>query len=607
MRLALIIGFIAQCALLQAGTLIDGLYYDLDMSTRTATVTYEKNGTDNYASLPANVKIPESVEYNGVTYSVTKVANKAFANCKSLESISIPGTVVEIGKTRSFSCLPFDGCTALKSVRFEDGEQGLVLGATYSSGNNSTGLFSGCPLEEVYIGRNISYQNYSNTYTFDKYPSYYGCSAFYNQPKLAKVTISSSVTAIPQYLFYRCTALSDVAIQGQLESIPEFSFSDCNLSALTLPNSIKSIGMYAFADNPAMKSAVLGDNVKLIDNYAFSGCSNLTNLDLGNSLVTIGDYAFQSIGSKVNTGLNVVFPNTLSSIGKYAFKESSISSINIPNSVTKIGECCFTGNTKLKEVTIGKGCRELPEGIFSDCLALTSVVLNDGLEKISNKAFANCQSLESISIPGTIVQIGETYYDKDSGGSLPFYNCTTLKNVRFEDGTKELVLGVNHSKYTNVTGTGIFSYCPLEEVYIGRNISYSKETFEEDPNLCAYSTFYNQTKLTKAVISSSVTEIPVYLFYSCSALSNVSISDRLVKIPAHSFDGCNLSALTLPNSIEEINEYAFRNNKAMTSAVLGNNVKTIGRYTFQNCSSLANIDLGNSLVTIYNGAFSGCI
>lgn len=251
MRLALIIGFIAQCALLQASTLIDGLYYDLDMSTRTATVTYEKEGTGNYASLPANVKIPESIEYNGVTYSVTKIANRAFANC---------------------------------------------------------------------------------------------------------------------------------------------------------------------------------------------------------------------------------------------------------------------------------------------------------------------QSLESISIPGTVVQIGETYYDIDSGGSLPFYNCTTLKNVRFEDGTKELVLGVNHSKYTNVTGTGIFSYCPLEEVYIGRNISYSKVTFEEDPNLCAYSTFYNQTKLTKAVISSSVTEIPVYLFYGCSALSNVSISDRLVKIPAHSFDGCNLSALTLPNSIEEINEYAFRNN-----------------------------------------------
>lgn len=105
MRLALIIGFIAQCALLQASTLIDGLYYDLNPSTHTATVTYEKDGTDNYASLPANVKIPESVEYNGVTYSVTKIANKAFANCKSLESISIPGTVVQIGETDYSGCI----------------------------------------------------------------------------------------------------------------------------------------------------------------------------------------------------------------------------------------------------------------------------------------------------------------------------------------------------------------------------------------------------------------------------------------------------------------------------------------------------------------------
>ena len=62
MRLALIIGFIAQCALLQASTLIDGLYYDLDMSTRTATVTYEIDTGNNYDLLPANVKIPESVE-----------------------------------------------------------------------------------------------------------------------------------------------------------------------------------------------------------------------------------------------------------------------------------------------------------------------------------------------------------------------------------------------------------------------------------------------------------------------------------------------------------------------------------------------------------------
>lgn len=121
MRLALIIGLIVQSALLQASTLIDGLYYDLDTSNRTATVTYEVDGTGNYASLSANVKIPESVVYNGVTFTVTKIADKAFANCTVMESISIPGTVTQVGDLSRYSddrsepkSLPFYNCTSLR-------------------------------------------------------------------------------------------------------------------------------------------------------------------------------------------------------------------------------------------------------------------------------------------------------------------------------------------------------------------------------------------------------------------------------------------------------------------------------------------------------------
>ena len=241
MRLVLIIGLIVQCALLQASTLIDGLYYDLDTSNRTATVTYEVDGAGNYASLSANVKIPESVVYNGVAFTVTKIADKAFANCKVMESISIPGTVLQIGQNTGVSDLPFYNCTLLKSVRFEDGVQSLVLGSYYDDSRygNGTGLFSNCPLEEVYVGRNISYQN--KFYTFEEYPQKYGYSAFYNQPKLAKVTISSTVTEIPSCFFKGCKALNKVSIQGQLTKIPSYSFDGCQLSVLTLSNSIEEI------------------------------------------------------------------------------------------------------------------------------------------------------------------------------------------------------------------------------------------------------------------------------------------------------------------------------------------------------------------------------
>jgi len=155
MRLALLIGFVVQCVLLQASTLIDGLYYGLDTSNRTATVTYQTTGSDNYASLPANIVIPESVTSEGVTYSVTKIGDKAFANCKALESISIPATVVQVGRNTYDSNLPFYNCTSLKSIRFEDGAQKLVLGAYYNGGSIGKGLFSCSSLEEVYIGRNF--------------------------------------------------------------------------------------------------------------------------------------------------------------------------------------------------------------------------------------------------------------------------------------------------------------------------------------------------------------------------------------------------------------------------------------------------------------------
>lgn len=324
MRLALIIGFIAQCALLQASTLIDGLYYDLDMSTHTATVTYEKNGTDNYASLPANVKIPESVEYNGVTYSVTKVANKAFANCKSLESISIPGTVVQIGETYDSSNdedrLPFYNCTALKSVRFEDGEKGLVLGAAYNNSSSyqyySRGLFSYCPLEEVYIGRNISYQDYS-FYTFEKAPHLFGYSAFYNQPKLTKVTISPAVTEIPAYLFYK----------------------NASLTMTTLPK-VKKIGVSAFQECSKLTTLNLGEDLRVVGSNAFNGCKNVTKLTFPDAITSIGSGAFQDCSSVTE----VTVGKGLKSIGANAFLNcKSFTALLLPDGFTTMGESAFSG------------------------------------------------------------------------------------------------------------------------------------------------------------------------------------------------------------------------------------------------------------------------
>ena len=230
---------------------IDGLYYELNTTGRTATLTYQSTTSSNYSSIQSNLVVPASVTYNGVSFSVTAIGDAAFANCTALESITIPASVTAIGSTASWDShtqsgtyLPFYRCTALKSVVFEDGNSDITLTwHNYYGASNSAyhrGMFKDCPLEEVYIGRNIKYKQNSR-YTFEVYPHAYGYSAFYNQPKLTKITIGETVTEITPYLFY----------------------NNASITLMALPNVAK------------------------IGKAAFRGCSKLTTLNLGKSLTCL--------------------------------------------------------------------------------------------------------------------------------------------------------------------------------------------------------------------------------------------------------------------------------------------------------------------------------
>ena len=653
MRLVLIIGLIVQCALLQASTLIDGLYYDLDTSNRTATVTYEVDGTGNYASLPVNVKIPENVVYNGVTFTVTKIADKAFANCTVMESISIPGSVVQVGNLQWWkyktdcSELPFYNCTSLKRVRFEDGVQPIVLGSHNYGGNSTSqnylacnkGLFSSCPLEEVYVGRNITYLE-DVDHSFESYPHAYGYSAFYDQPKLAKITISPSVTDIPSYLFKDCKNLVTLTINGSLVKIPEHAFDGCNISSLILPNSVETISDYAFTNNVGMKSANIGTAVKIIGNNAFSGCTVLADITLGTSLQSIGNEAFMSVGSLTTSWNSLIFPESLTSIGIKAFYGSGLTDITIPNKVSTLGESCFAENKNLQTVFVGSGCQILPKNIFSGCSSLKQVHLSAGLLTIDDAVFANCTAMESISIPGTVAQVGNLQWwkYKTDCSELPFYNCTSLKRVRFEDGVQPIVFG-SHNYGGNSTSQnylaynkGLFSSCPLEEVYVGRNITYLKNvdySFESYPHAYGYSAFYDQPKLAKITISPSVTKIAPYLFYKnaaitmtelpkvkeigrsafeeCSKLTTLNLGQALEIVGDCAFQNCtNVTKLTFPDATTAIGSSAFARCSSVTEITVGQGLKSVGDYSFFDCGSFTALVLPDKFTTMGGSAFEGC-
>ena len=188
---------------------IDGIYYNLNASTMEAEVV--SPGSTRYTG---SVKIPESITYEDVTYSVTSIGDRAFRNCSDLTSVIIPNSVTEI---RSGT---FQGCTSLTSITIPDG--------VMSIGNSS---FYGCfSLELVIIGNNVTS---------------IGKHAFDNCQSLKSVTIGNSVTSIGERAFQMCEGLKDVYCYA--ESIPttdEHTFDGAALPSATLHVPASSLETY---------------------------------------------------------------------------------------------------------------------------------------------------------------------------------------------------------------------------------------------------------------------------------------------------------------------------------------------------------------------------
>lgn len=270
---------------------------------------------------------------------------------------------------------------------------------------------------------------------------------------------------------------------------------------------------------------------------------------------------------------------------------------------------------------------------LSGNLVIPSTVSYNGttytVTSISDYAFAGCSDLVSVTIPATITEIGISH----SGTKyeyLPFYNCTSLKKVVFEDGSNTLYLGAIVNS-TSSKAKGAFAFCPLEEIYLGRNLSYSRASyiFEANPEYYGYSAFYNQSRLTRITIGETVTEITPYLFYknesftfmalphvqsigteafsNCSKLTTLNLGDAMVSIGDGAFSTCtSITKLTFPNTTKTIGNSAFCNCSSVTEITTGSGLTSLGASAFYGCTSLTAIILPNQFKTMGESAFENC-
>ena len=298
----------------------------------------------------------------------------------------------------------------------------------------------------------------------------------------------------------------------------------------TLPNKIVSSKKY-LVTNLKIIGEINGTDLRFIremagrDAEGNSTSGNLSVLDLSEArIVEGGDYYYKRDYKYFTTSNDI--------IGVYTFSGcSSLTSVNIPSSVTRIGDGAFSGCSSLTSINIPSSVTEIGDWAFKGCTSLTNIDIPSSVTKIGKDTFYKCNSLTSVNIPSSVTEIGE----------WAFQSCSSLTNINIPSSVTRI-------------GDGAFSGC---------------------------------RSLTSVNIPSSVTSIGMSVFSSCSSLTSVNIPSSVTKIGKNVFQYCtSLTSINIPSSVTEIGDKAFSNCKGLKSIyVFSENVPTIGTGAFDGCDS----------------------
>ena len=192
-----------------------------------------------------------------------------------------------------------------------------------------------------------------------------------------------------------------------------------------IPDTITSIGKYAFRGNKSAKTIIMSDSVKTVDRFAFAHCVNLEEIVFSRNLESIGENAFL----KCQRLKELDLPNSLKNIGKGAFGRcSSIRKLIFPGQIKRINDLSFFACRNLNRVIISHSVEAIGNAAFSECYGLKKIVIADSVTSIGESAFSWCRSLEEITIPSSVKTVG----------SWAFYGCTKLTDVRISVQTKDV-------------------------------------------------------------------------------------------------------------------------------------------------------------------------
>lgn len=333
---------------------------------------------------------------------VTWIGDHAFRFCTNLKTIeNIPSTLQDIQKW----C--FEG-TALESVDLSNTNVTIMQDGVFYNNTSLTSIQLPNKLENFWDN------------------AFYGCKALNN------IVMPSTVVGIYNNVFEGCTSLSNVKLNEGCTTLGHHVFKNCPLAEVTFPNSLTSIGEWAFEGTTLKTVDLSNTHITSLSTGSFYNCTQLSDVKL---------------------------PKTLTDIGNNAFSCSVIASITFPPSLQKIGDWAFQG-AKFANVVIPTNCNTIEQGAFSDNANLTTVFINGVKCYLAVNAFANCGNLKDVYITSNDEPVAERYgypFGNNSANLtvhvVPNYLDTFMKLVTCNapnfDSNFSLTLGKEWTTFTS--------------------------------------------------------------------------------------------------------------------------------------------------------------
>lgn len=587
------------------------------------------------------------------------IEENVFKNCKNLEKVVFNKNTYITENLGSI----FVGCYKLNKFELDQNNQNYKVEGSLLLSNDGKSIILALPNNEY------------NEYVIDENIKEIKQSAFSNIDSLTKLTISKNVEIIHEGAFANCKNLTTLVLENKdveikdkaflgcvslsnIENINDikvfnkYVFSNTAISSLNLSNAVSilegafsgcklltsinvtvndKLGDYAFSNTPV--ETVIIDS-KVIGKYAFSNCTKLNSIKMSDTVI-IDEGAFincssieKVIGEKVEqindyafancTLLNSIDFNNVTEIGSYAFsqtmdeKSNLIVSINLPDTLTKIGAYAFANSTNLKNVEIGSGLKEIGEYAFYNCGALESVKVIGIVEQIKECTFQDSALLNSVQISGVKYIEGGAFlncsalskFDFDSVirvGVQAFENCTNLSKaimpnvVALEDGAFLNATNLTEVSMPKVESIGFqaLSCIGVTNIIIPSTIKFiSRAAFN-----------YNQNQVS---------------FTDSEGIDTTTINDYVVLDQGVLYTRANNNKLVLntyPTSKEgeeyvvlfntvRIDEYAGYFNKNIKRLVFPDTLELIGNMSFYGCTKINQIEFRSTTAPIFEGTVS---